>query len=243
MKTYVSNLIPRLQQFSERLDNLSLLIDKHWVVLDDQGKSKMIYIFRSNNELLISLNGKVSKAKWEYVGNNSILIDIKDESFLFRHGFFDENFLALKIDNANEYAFLVNENKFETELADIFNIESFLTKKYLAKNEQPKKIQETHISQVINNKFSYQTKNTLQVEKIFDPEKRKKIEKTDRIIGNIDWSILVSVTLFLGICSAILSFRINDSFGFWLFFILGGVMLWCCGRTIYFLISEKNKKK
>jgi hypothetical protein len=45
-----------------------------------------------------------------------LLIDRKDESYLFKHVFFDQNILALKIDSKDEYAFVVNETKFDKEL-------------------------------------------------------------------------------------------------------------------------------
>jgi len=132
MKTYFSDIIPKIQGFSQKLDNLTLLTNQHWVVVDEIENSKNVYIFRENNELLISQNGKVEKAKWEYLGHNSLLIDHKNESYLFRHGFFDENILALKIDSKNEYAFLVNETKFDTELNSLKNIIEFLNRKYIA---------------------------------------------------------------------------------------------------------------
>ena len=135
MKTFISDLIPKLQRFSQKLDNLTLLTNQHWVVIDDISNSKNVYIFRANNDLLISQNGKVEKAKWEYLGNNSLLIDRKidrkDESYLFKHGFLDENILALKVDSKDEYAFLINENKYDGELNSIERIIDFLTKKYL----------------------------------------------------------------------------------------------------------------
>ena len=135
MKTYLSDIIPKIQRFSKKLDDTTNLINQHWVVIDDLMNSKSIYIFRSNNELLISQNGKVEKAKWEYLGNNSLLIDKKDSSLLFKHGFMDENILALKIDSKEEYAFLVNENKYKGELNSINNIINFLTENYLAKQK------------------------------------------------------------------------------------------------------------
>jgi hypothetical protein len=101
------------------------------VVLDEISDDKNVYIFRSNSELLISYNGRVDKAKWEYLGNNSLLIDEKEESYLFRHGFLDENVLALKVDSKNEYAFLVNENMYDTQLNSIKRIADFLSRKYL----------------------------------------------------------------------------------------------------------------
>lgn len=132
MKTYISDLIPKLQKFSQKLDNLTLLTNQHWVVVDTLSNNKNVYIFRANNELLISQNGKVEKARWEYLGNNSLLIDKKDESYLFKHGFFDSNILALKVDSKNEYAFLINENKYDGELNSIERIIDFLTSKYLS---------------------------------------------------------------------------------------------------------------
>ena len=131
MKTFISDLIPKLQRFSQKLDNLTLLTNQHWVVIDDISNNKNVYIFRANNDLLISQNGKVEKAKWEYLGNNSLLIDKKDESYLFKHGFFDENILALKVDSKDEYAFLINENKYDGELNSLDKVIDFLTKKYL----------------------------------------------------------------------------------------------------------------
>ena len=134
MKTYISDLIPKLQRYSQKLDNLTLLTNQHWVVFDGITENKNVYIFRENNDLLISLNGKVEKAKWEYLGNNSLLIDKKDESFLFKHGFFDENVLALKIDSKDEYAFLINETKYEGELNSIEKVLDFLNQKYIEPN-------------------------------------------------------------------------------------------------------------
>jgi len=93
--------------------------------------NKTVYIFRSNNELLVSTNGKVEKAKWEYLGNKSLLIDKKTDSYLFKHGFFDENILALKVDSSEEYAVFVNENKYDGELNSIDRVFDFLRRKYL----------------------------------------------------------------------------------------------------------------
>jgi len=131
MKTYITDIIPKIKRFSERLDNLTLLTNQHWVVIDELKNSKYVYIFRSNYELLISQNGKIEKGKWEYLGNNSLLIEKKDESYLFRHGFFDANILALKVDGKDEFVFLVNENKYGGDLNSIDKVLDFLESKYL----------------------------------------------------------------------------------------------------------------
>lgn len=131
MKTYLADIIPKIKRYSEKLDNLTLLTNQHWVVIDELQNSKFVYIFRKNFELLISKDGKVEKGKWEYLGNNSLLIERKEESYLFRHGFFDSNILALKVDGREEYAFLVNENNYGGDLNNIDKVLNFLETKYL----------------------------------------------------------------------------------------------------------------
>lgn len=139
MKTFIADIIPKLQKFSQKLDNLTLLTNQHWVVVDEIANSKTVYIFRSNNELLISKNGEVEKAKWEYLGNNSLLLDLKkDKSYLFRHGFFDENVLALKIDGKEEYALMVNETRYDKELNSSARVLEFLNRNYFEPNVQKK---------------------------------------------------------------------------------------------------------
>lgn len=131
MKTFFLDIFPKIQRYSEKLDNLTLLTNQHWVSIDEILSNKTVYIFRSNDELLISTNGKVEKAKWEYLGNKTLLIDKKEGSFLFKHGFFDENILALKVDSCEEYAVFVNENKYNGELNSIDKVLDFLRHKYL----------------------------------------------------------------------------------------------------------------
>jgi hypothetical protein len=131
MKTFFFDIFPKIQRFSEKLDNITLLTNQHWVCIDNILNNKTVYIFRSNNDLLISTNGIVEKAKWEYLGNKSLLIDIKENSYLFKHGFFDQNILALKVDSKEEYALFVNENKYEGELNNVNRITDFLKTNYL----------------------------------------------------------------------------------------------------------------
>ena len=142
MKTYILSIIPQIKRFSKKLDDIALLTDQHWVVLDDISNKKTVYIFRNSGQLLIAKDGIVEKAKWEYLGHNSLLIDLGDKSFLLKHGFFDENILALKMDSKDEYAILVNENK--TGLNTIEQIDDFLKSKYLIKGTTEELPELTH---------------------------------------------------------------------------------------------------
>jgi hypothetical protein len=63
MKTFLTDIFPKIQRYSERLDNITLLTNQHWVSIDDILSTKTVFIFRTNNELLVSTNGKVEKEK------------------------------------------------------------------------------------------------------------------------------------------------------------------------------------
>jgi hypothetical protein len=131
MRTYIANIIPRIQQYSKKLDDLTRLTNQHWVSIDDIGTSKRVFIFRPNNQLLISENGIVERGSWDYLGNQSLLIETKNESYLLKHGFFDNNVIALKLDSTEQYAFFVNETKYSKELNTIDDILDFLEKEYI----------------------------------------------------------------------------------------------------------------
>lgn len=135
MKTFIADIIPKIQRYSQRLDDLTKLTNQHWVSLDDLTQTKRVFIFRTNNQLLISDDGIVEKGHWEYLGNQSLLLDTKAESYLLKHGFFDENIIALKLDSTNRYAFFVNETKYHGELNNIEDVLNFLENKYLKYNK------------------------------------------------------------------------------------------------------------
>jgi len=132
MKSYILDIIPKIQRFSRKLDDGSNLIGHHWVLFNDSlNDTKTVFIFRSHNELIIAKNGIVEKSKWEYLGNDSIILETKENSFLLKHGFLDEKILALKRDSLNDYSIFINESKSNQEFNSIEDIISFLSKTYL----------------------------------------------------------------------------------------------------------------
>lgn len=149
MQTFLADIFPKIQRYSQKLDNLTLLTNQHWVSIDNIVDNKTVYIFRNNNELLISTNGKVEKAKWEYIGNKSLLIEKTNESYLFKHGFFDENILALKVDSSNEFAVFVNENNFHGDLNSIDKVLRFLQERYLDPSLK------SHVENATGQKFAH----------------------------------------------------------------------------------------
>lgn len=110
MKIYLQDIVNRLAQFSEKLDNTTLFIDKPWVLIDSNSDYHK-YIFKRNGELVMSLNGQVQVGKWEYLSAaKSILIDRIKDKVLLNQSFFDSAVMVLKIDGSNNQLFvLANE--------------------------------------------------------------------------------------------------------------------------------------
>ncbi|MEO6358139.1 MAG: hypothetical protein ABIO56_16015 [Ferruginibacter sp.] len=132
MRTFISDIIPRLQRFSKKLDRNSTLTNKNWVLLSDEPDKKIVYIFSEKENLLrIAENGRIKKGKWGYLGNSSIEIDIDNEPMLFKHAFLDEHLLALKLDGTEEFALLINELNYDNFLNTIEKLNSFLEDTYL----------------------------------------------------------------------------------------------------------------
>lgn len=129
MKTYILDIIPRIDKFSKQLDNIQLLTDKSWVLLDDINNSKRVFIFKRNKQLIISTNGLVEKGNWEFINKDSLLIETEGLRLLFKHGFIDDIVLALKLDSKSEYALFVNENK--STIASVDSATNYLKQKYI----------------------------------------------------------------------------------------------------------------
>lgn len=138
MQTFATDIIPKIQRFSQRLDDLTLLMNQHWVAVDELSAEKRVYIFRPNNELLISVNGKVIRAKWEYLGFQSLLLELNEGVFLFKHSFLNKGILAFKLDSKEEYAFFINENFYSEQVNTIIKLVKYLSINYAMDGELPK---------------------------------------------------------------------------------------------------------
>lgn len=153
METSFSELIHRVSTLSQKFDNTSLLFNNHWVLVNETNSKKELYIFRDNNELIISEDGKVDVALWRYLGKNTLLIEKKNVKNLYKHEFFDQNLIAIKIRDDQNYSFFVNEEKFNQGLNSENEILKYLHNKYL-NNETYKKITRRKRKSLSNTKNS-----------------------------------------------------------------------------------------
>ena len=126
MKQYINDILFKIEKFSKRLDNEVILIKQHWIVLDEDENNKKVYIFRKNGNLLISINGNVNKAKWELLDFGNILIENDSNSYLFNHGFLDNEVLILKKDNSIEYFTLVSNFLYQTGIDNLLKLTDYL---------------------------------------------------------------------------------------------------------------------
>lgn len=143
MKTFLLDIADRFRRFDEQLDVKALLCNKSWQVFNDSG-AKEIYIFQEDGSLIISLNGKVSRATWQYIpANRSLIINSDNESYMLRPFFQDENLFTLQLDGTREYSFLLNEaQRASFPVHTLSDLKSYLVKKeHLIPQQLPKREQ------------------------------------------------------------------------------------------------------
>lgn len=104
------------------------LINKNWVLLRESEDEKQVYIFQKDQTLLISQAGEVNKGRWEEVGDNSILVEVRDKSTLYKPNYRTENILILKVDGKEEYLHFVDEKLYEEGYRNIDEIKTTIQK-------------------------------------------------------------------------------------------------------------------
>lgn len=108
MNLYIKDLFSRIKNYSKQLDAEAILYNKKWLFITENGE-QVVYIFRPNNELIVTLNGIGVKGRWEILFDNTISIEVKDEIRIYNAAFVEEKFLALQLDSNNRFDVLVEK--------------------------------------------------------------------------------------------------------------------------------------
>lgn len=137
MKTFILDIISKITSYSKELDDKSLIINKKWILVDESDE-KSSFIFRENNQLLISKNGIIQKSSWDYITNDLVSLEIKNINYLFTPSFLDENLFILKLDGRNEYVVFINENKVQGIINSLQQINDFIDTNYLNNKKENK---------------------------------------------------------------------------------------------------------
>ena len=112
MYEYLRNILPRVKQYSRDLDVKELFNDKHWVLVDDDGK-RATYVFERDGGLVVSLSGHPKDGSWRYVSAAKSLylkVDGQEPAFLNFNFFNDALFILKKDDDAETPWVLINKN-------------------------------------------------------------------------------------------------------------------------------------
>lgn len=134
MKYQLKSLVENLKNYSKKLDNYAILTEQPWITKTENEEERFVVIFRKkDNELLISVNGKVEKGKWDYIpAMNSLIVERESGTTLYNQGFFDDSIMILKVDGTDNYQLFVNENKIESSIEKLLEK---IEKKYLQGEE------------------------------------------------------------------------------------------------------------
>ena len=124
MRDYLSTILPRIQQYSKQLNDEANFVEIPWAFLDEAGV-KVTYIFRRNNELLVSRHGDVATGRWEYLPVvQSLLIEYQGSKRLYNQGFLDKAVMVLRKDGTEELFALGN-----SQIVADLNISRYLESK------------------------------------------------------------------------------------------------------------------
>jgi hypothetical protein len=69
MKYFLSNIASKNQNLAVK----KILVDKPWALIDSDGEIQKL-IFKNDNGLILSKNGKVVTGTWEYFPNSRTLL-------------------------------------------------------------------------------------------------------------------------------------------------------------------------
>ena len=131
MKFYLKDILPKIERFSKRLDIESVLTKHKWIFIDERENILPTYIFQNNGSLLISLNGNVTKAKWELVNFGNILIENNSNSYLYNFKFLDTDILILNKDRTDTFSIFVSNVLHQKGINNLSKIKKYLTGRYI----------------------------------------------------------------------------------------------------------------
>lgn len=229
MKTYILDLPKRLNRISENLDVKSVLCNKPWIVFNDTGE-KELFIFQENGDLIISVNGVVTSAAWQYISaNKTILIKGKEQSYMLHPSFYDNVLFVLSLDGKRESCmFLIDENNRDSfmpkSLGDLQShlLGNFKIEQYDANNISEPKVPKDSPSIVY--------RNDSQGDSIFCPDYLYLIASLILTPFSV---LLIDAFIFHGILA-----YISSKIGVGIYIVIG-LMLWYVLAVILKLIDNK----
>ncbi|MEE1090783.1 MAG: hypothetical protein UH103_05095 [Paludibacteraceae bacterium] len=129
MKTYLINTLQKISTTNRSLDFTSTIKSSEWIIFNEDKSIIEKFLFIDNENLLISINGNTSYAKWKYINiNTSLVIDDNQNKYLFKIIECNNNIIVLNIDGTNTYSFLIN-TKFAPKIETYETLQWYLIHK------------------------------------------------------------------------------------------------------------------
>ena len=190
MRTYLINTIGQIPTTNKQLDYKSTFKTNEWVVFNDKSEEVEKLLFLDGDKLLVSLNGKTSYAKWQYMKvNSSLVIDDGDSKYMFKIVLCNKDIILLNVDSTDNYSFLINTKSEALENCNYKEIQWYL-----------KKICGVDI---FNNEQRIEYENVQRKLKIKEEEENKARRKEDFERVGIVLAILIGFIVILGIANRI----------------------------------------
>lgn len=113
MKSYLLDFFPAIKRIDRKLDNLSQLLNYHWILFEDENPIvETKFIFKDNNILYVSVNGIVQdNCSWSYIDEHYINVSYNNVSYIFQFGLIDkeQKVLVFKQSGTDNYIVFQNE--------------------------------------------------------------------------------------------------------------------------------------
>lgn len=91
------------------MDTISTLKAHEWIVYNEDISQVEKFLFIDDKKLLVSVNGKSSYSKWEYIKvNSSLIIDDEMNKYLLKIIICNKDIIVLNVDSTNNFSFLIN---------------------------------------------------------------------------------------------------------------------------------------
>lgn len=136
MTDILHNIVPKLEPFDYSLHHDTQFINQEWVLINGIEDAKAMYLFKPNNELLISENNHVTKTRWSFINSNFLSITTEDGIVLIKAFYKDKDTLVLNQKASEDYAFFINSSEYDITINTKEDIQKCLKEKYLKKASQ-----------------------------------------------------------------------------------------------------------
>ena len=192
MKTYLINTFKKATTAVRHLDFISTIKSQEWIVFNDDKTFVEKFLFVDDSKLLVSVNGKSSYSKWEYIKiNSSLVIDDEKNRYLLNIVVCNKDIIVLNIDSTDSYSFLINSKSSSLKDATYEDIQWYLVRHcgidILTDKQRDKLVEEKRIE--------------TERKKKEEDEHYKEQRQIVKIIHNIAGVVLLIMLIIIGISS------------------------------------------